>query len=283
MMSQRIITMSDAGKPAAKAKPRPTRLRGIALPNEHGAWGMLFEPIVAAMAVAFSAAAAWIAIFAISAFLIRQPLKVILASVIAGRRMPQASAAQKFLALYLAALIAGAAGTLMTMTGPAMLMPLIIAAPLAAVSIFYDARGQSRRLVPELAGSIAITSSAPVIALAGGWATEAAIALWAIMLCRWVPSILYVRNRLLLEKNKRFSAAIPVAASAAAVLITAALAVYGLCPRLVVLMMVILIARAAVGLSPYSKRRKAQQIGIFEVLFGAATVLSVILGYHLGL
>ncbi len=282
-MSQNTTTITEAAKPADGAKKLNVKLRGVALPHEHGAWGMLFEPIVAAMAIAFSAASPLIAVAFIGGFLIRQPLKVLMAGLKAGRTMPQTPAARKFLAIYLAAFMAGAAGTLLLMSGPATLLPLLIAVPLAALSIYYDAIGQSRRLVPELAGSIAITSSAGVIALAGGWSIEGAVDLWIIMLCRWVPSILYVRNRLLLEKKKSFSAAVPVAASAAAVLITAALAWYGVGPRLVVLMMAVLFARAAWGLSRFSKRRKAMQIGILEVLYGAATVLSVILGYHFGL
>jgi hypothetical protein len=161
-------------------------------------------------------------------------------------------------------------------------MPLIIAGPLALVPIYFDAIGKSRKLAPELAGSIAINASAAVIALAGGWGLSAAIALWAILVCRWIPSILYVRNRLLVEKGKEFSAIVPILVSVAAVVIAGALAIYGLSPWLVVPMMVVLALRAAIGLSPYSKRRKAMQIGVFEVIYGAITVAAIVVGYRLG-
>jgi hypothetical protein len=88
---------------------------------------------------------------------------------------------------------------------------------------------------------------------------------------------------LLLEKGKPHSVAIPVAASTVAVIVTAVLAYFDLCPLLVVLLMAVLFARAALGLSTLSKRRKAKQIGILEVIFGVFTVLAVIIGFHLGL
>jgi hypothetical protein len=51
--------MQKASHPAenvsssAPAVKRPVKVRGIALPTEHGAWGMVAEPVVAALAVAF--------------------------------------------------------------------------------------------------------------------------------------------------------------------------------------------------------------------------------------
>jgi hypothetical protein len=274
--------MIDGPKIKSADIRRPMRLRGIALPNEHGAWGMLFEPLVAATAIAFSVTAIWISLAVIAAFLIRQPLKVLMITRKAGRTMPQAEFASKFFFYYSAVFAVGAAGTLVT--APAVsFLPLIISVPLAAVPIYYDAVGKSRNLAPELAGAAAITSSAAVIALAGGWPITSALSLWVILACRWIPSILYVRSRLLLEKGKPFPIALPVALSAAAVIVTGALAYYDLGPRGVVLVMAILLVRSAIGLSPYSKRRKAMQIGVLEVIFGSITVAAIIAGYLLGL
>jgi hypothetical protein len=274
--------MLDTRKLENTPVTRPVRLRGIALPNEHGAWGILFEPLVAAVAVAFSAAALWVALAVIAAFLMRQPLKVLLISWKAGRRMPQVGAAAKFLIYYSIVFAAGILGTLL-FAPQISYLPLIIAAPLAIVPIYFDAFGKSRDLAPELAGAIAITSSAAVIALAAGWTPLAATSLWVLLICRWIPSILYVRSRLLLEKGKSHSAAVPVAASAIAVIASAVLAYFGLSPFLAVLVIGVLLVRAALGLSPLSKRRKAKQIGILEVIYGVFAVLAIILGYHLGL
>ena len=242
---------------------------------------MLFEPLVAASVVAFSISALWIALAVIAAFLIRQPLKVLLITRKANRTMPQTAAARKFLTYYSVIFAIGAAAALIS-SDYNILTPLAVAGPLALVPVYFDSIGKSRALAPEIAGTVAITSSAAVIALAGGWSLAAAMVLWLLLMCRWIPSILYVRTRLLLEKGKPYTVAMPVTLSALGMCVAAALAFYGIAPALPAVVMAILFVRASVGLSPYSRRRKAQQIGILEVVFGAITVLSIILGYRLG-
>ena len=196
--------------------------------------------------------------------------------------MPQSKVAAKFLFYYFAAFAIGTAGTLAT-SDFHILLPLIIAAPLAVVPIYFDSIAKSRKLAPEIAGTLAITSSAAVIALAGGWSIAASGAIWLILICRWIPSILYVRSRLLLEKGKPYRVSIPVIMSAAAVVVAVALAHYDLAPKLAAFLMVVLFIRAAIGLSRYSRRRKAKQIGILEVVYGAITVIVVIAGYRFDL
>jgi hypothetical protein len=105
--------------------------------------------------------------------------------------------------------LAGAAGSVI-FVGWSSFVPLFLAAPLALIQIYFDSARQSRRLAPELAGAVAISSSAAVIALAAGWRAELAVSLWIIMICRSVPSIFYVRERLLLEKRKAYSYYPPV-------------------------------------------------------------------------
>ena len=206
---------------------------------------MLLEPLVAAVAVASSASALWIALAVIAAFLMRQPLKVLLISWKAGRRMPQVGTAAKFLFYYSIFFALGVGGTL-AFAPQISYSPLIVAAPLAIVPIYFDAFGKSRDLTPELAGAIAITSSAAVIALGAGWTPLAAMSLWALLICRWIPSILYVRSRLLLEKGKPHSVAIPIAASAIAMIAAAVLAYFDLSPRLVVLVLAVLLGSGCV-------------------------------------
>jgi hypothetical protein len=241
---------------------------------------MVAEPVVAALAVAFSFAGVSIAVAFFGAFLIRQPLKVLLAERAAGRRLPQGGAARRYIAVYAIIFAMGAIGSVL-LASPFSFLPLLLAAPLAAVQIYYDSARQSRKLAPELAGAVAISSSAAVIALAGGWAFAGAAALWAILVCRSVPSIFYVRERLLLEKGKAFVYYAPVLFAAGAVAVAVLLVLYGLAPWLVPVVMAVLFIRTAIGLSKFSKRRKAMQIGVFEVIFGTVTVLAIVLGYRL--
>jgi hypothetical protein len=133
-------------------------------------------------------------------------------------------------------------------------LPFLFILPFAAYQIYCDASRQSRQLLPELTGAIAISSSAAVIALADNWTFGAAIALWAIFAARLIPSIIYVRNRLRLEKGKEFSQALPVFAH---------------------------IVALSFGLSPYRKKVKAMKIGVWEVIYGALTAFSVVIGYYL--
>jgi hypothetical protein len=269
----------DPGRPAQTSKSK-IKLKGTALPTEHGAWGMVSEPIVTAIAVAFSLGGIFVAIAFIGAFLMRQPLKVLLIERASGRHMPQGDVARRYIVLYTVIFAAGASAAAVWVPITAF-WPLLIAAPLAAIQAYFDSERQSRRLAPELAGAVAISSSAAVIALAGGWAPASAAALWVIFVCRGVPSIFYVRERLLLEKGKPFRYVQPVLFSAGAAIAAVALAGLGLSPWLGAAMMIVLFIRAAVGLSDYRKPRKAMQIGVFEVVFGAVTVLALIVGYLL--
>ncbi|MBK8146824.1 MAG: YwiC-like family protein [Acidobacteria bacterium] len=258
------------------------RTRGIALPNEHGAWGFLFEPLVVALAIAFSMPAAWIALTYVGAFLMRQPLKVYVADRIAGRDLPQTSVALKF-ALYFGLIyVVGVAGSL-AFADLRSFIPILLVAPLGVYQIYADASKQSRNLVPELTGAVAISSSITVIALASGFEAGTAYALWGVFAARLIPSIVYVRNRLRLEKGKDYLYFPAIFAHVAGIACVALLAVNGLIPKLPLVIFSVLLIRAAWGLSSYRKKVKAMRIGIWEVIYGALTAISVILGYYFGI
>ena len=88
-MNGMISSMTPA-LPATAAKPRPAfKMKSIALPNEHGSWGILFEPLVLGIAVAPSAASPFVALLYIGAFLSRQPLKWYIADLKAKRERGQ--------------------------------------------------------------------------------------------------------------------------------------------------------------------------------------------------
>jgi hypothetical protein len=122
-----------------------------------------------------------------------------------------------------------------------------------------------------------------VIALAGGWSFAAAIALWGIFIARLLPSIVYVRNRLRLEKGKEFSMIPVIAVHFIAFGAIGMLTEIGLASKLTLAIFVILLARAVLGLSPYRHKMKAMKIGIWEVIYGVLTVLSVIIGHYLNI
>lgn len=265
---------------AIPVKRPVVNVKTIALPIEHGSWGFVFEPLTAGLLIAFTPSAFWIVLLVVGAFLTRQPLKVLLNARQANRALPQTPVAQKFIAFYGAIFTVGLAGTLYFISASA-LTPFLFILPLAAYQIYCDGSRKSRQLLPELTGAVAVSSSVSVIALAAGWTFPAAIALWAIFVARLIPSILYVRNRLLLEKGKSFSAIVPGVSHVAALALVGALAIYGLSPLLTVLMFAVLLGRGVIGLSKYRSKIKAMRIGVWEVVYGTLTALSVVIGYYL--
>ena len=102
----------------------------IVLPIEHGSWGFLFEPLVAASAVAFSAAALPLSVMVIGAFMMRRPLQIYLVDRIAGRSLPQTRIALQFVLIFFAMFAAGLAGSFLTSPLGA-LVPFAVVAPFA--------------------------------------------------------------------------------------------------------------------------------------------------------
>ena len=255
--------------------------RSVALPVEHGVWAFLFEPLAVGLMIAPSIAALWLSLFVFGIFLIRQPLKFLFADWQLGRRLPRTDLALRFVLFFGAIAIAGLLGSLF-FAPPESFIPFVAVAPLIVYLIVKDAARQTRQLLPELIAIFVLASPVPSLALAAGWSSLAATSLWAIMLARSIPSVLYVRNRLRLEKGNEFSRFTPISAHLLALILVGGLAFYGLSPLLTVTMFGVLFGRALLGLSPYRKGRKAKQIGIGEVIYGSLTVLSILIGYYAG-
>lgn len=253
------------------------RLKAIILPTEHGSWGFLLEPLVASLAVAWSTAGLAVALTAVSAFLARQPLKVYLGDVAAGRNLPQTSGARRYAALFVSAsavfFAAAVAGG-----GIDVMAPFAAVAPLVAVQIYFDAKRRSRALIAEIVGAVAASSSAAAVGLAGGIEPASAVALWGLFAARLMTSVLYVRNRLLAEKGKAFSRAAPVAAHIAALAGAALLASRGLTSWSAAAVFCVLLGRSAVGLSVLRRPTKAMKIGVWEVVYGVMLVAAVVAG-----
>lgn len=263
-----------------KTANEKVRIRGVALPNEHGSWGILGEPLLVAIAVAPSINGMAVMLVFVGAFLARQPLKVFLADRFAGRDLPRTRAALNYLCLFSATCFLGIAGV--TAFGhPDNYVAAALIVPFGVYQVYSDVGQKSRQLIPEMIGTLAISSSALFIALAGGWTAATAVSLWGIMCARLIPSVIYVRNRLRLEKGKPYSVAAVMITNVAALLTVSVLSIYGFAPYLTVIVFALLLARSAFGLSPVRKRAKAMEIGIWEVVFGLLTVLSVIVGYYL--
>jgi hypothetical protein len=255
------------GRPRAA---EPVSLRGVALPAEHGGWGLLAEPLVLGLALAPSLAGAGIAAACLGAFLLHHPSKLVLADLRRGARYPRTGLAIRVAIAYAAVAGGGIVLAAAFARGP-FWAPLALAAPLAALQLAYDARNASRQLTPELVGALALAAGAPAILLASAWTPLAAAVVWGLLGARAVGSIIYIRARLRRDRGLGASVAPPLAASTLAVLAAAGLASTGHAPWAAAAAFAILLARAGWGLSPWHSVVRPRTVGFQELAYGAAT------------
>jgi hypothetical protein len=103
-----------------------------------------------------------------------------------------------------------------------------------------------------------------------------------LLAARVVPTIFYVRTRLRRLHSRAVSAAPTYCSHAAAVALASALAWAGLAPKLSIVAMIVLLLRAAFGITD-GKPGTAKMIGLCEIGFGVLTVFAVAAGYLFGL
>jgi hypothetical protein len=249
------------------------------LPTEHGGWAFLFEPIVLGLLVAFSWDGVLVALAAVATYLARQPLKLFASDRQRGKVYPRTLLAERAFAA-LALLGAAALAMAASRTRGAIWPALAVAAPLAALALWFDLGRRSREAGAELSGALALGAIATAIALAGRWEPTNAFGLWAVLAARSVPTILYVRARLRLEKGQGARAGLAYVAHGTAIAWTAALATLSLAPWLSTAAMALLAARCGIGLSPWRPRMKTWQIGVSEIVFGLIVVACVVIGWR---
>ena len=264
------------------ANPSPTlnaiQLKSVALPSEHGGWGFLIEPILLGLFVAGSTSGLILSAAMLSAFLIHQPLKLTLKDRSKGRHLPRTVWAERFVAGYslIAIVLLGVVGF---KSDPLFVAPLLLALPFLLIQVNFDARNQSRALLPELCGAVALGSTASAVAILGGWTLSAALPLWLIVSSRSIPSILYVRARLKLEHGKPSRPYPAWIAHGVACFILTVMAAAQAIPAIVPGAYALLLVRALVGLSKYRQPRPAKQIGLLELVYGLLTVALTAIGY----
>jgi len=228
-----------------KAPAPPAPWKAVALPVEHGGWGLLIEPVLLGLVLAPSSAGFCLAGAAVAAFLARHPLRLVFMDRRKGTRYPRTALAELFAVGY--ATLALAFVTLATLLASAPFWPAIaVGAPPALVAIAYDLRGRSREALPEAAGGVALGASAAAIALAGGVSAGLAFGAWALLALRGVTAVLYVRARLRL-----------------------------------VLAFGVLLLRAAWGLSSRRAPVRPKVVGFQELFFGLLTLVLLAVGYRL--
>jgi hypothetical protein len=189
---------TDVPHPVAKER---SRLVAVAVPTEHGGWGLTLEPALLGLLVAPSWSGAALAAAALVAFVARTPVKVALVDRWRHRRIPRTVLAERVAVIELGLLLGLVAVAIVTADG-AFWVPIVIALPLVAIELWFDMRSRSHRLLPELAGTIGIGGVSAAIVLADGGDARVAAALWCIVAARAVASIPFVRLQLCRYKHQ---------------------------------------------------------------------------------
>lgn len=184
-----LATVPDSAAPAAP-RPRPV-WRAVTIPTEHGGWGLTLEPVLLGLIIQPSWAGLCLSVAAFVAFLVRTPLKIALGDMRARRRYPRTTVALRVAAIESAVGLAFFAGAVAA-TRHAFWWPILAAMPLVAVQLWFDIRHRSRRLAPEVTGSVAVSAAVAAIVLAGGGDTTVAIAMWMVLAARAVTSVPWV-------------------------------------------------------------------------------------------
>lgn len=253
--------------------------RAVALPAEHGGWGLLGEPIALGLALAPSVAGACLALAAVAAFLARHPFRLVMIDRRKHLRYPRTDVAERFLLGYggiaLAFLLAAVA-----LSDTAFWPVLAIVAPVGLLALVHDALGRSREAVAEAAGGVALCAVATAIALAGGFPTAPAWGAGLLLALRAVPSVLYVRARIRLDRGLPAGPWLALGAHALALVAALVLAWHSWAPWVAAAVFGVLLLRAALCLSPWRGSVRPQTLGYQELAFGLLTLVVLALGYR---
>ena len=168
----------DAAAPASsghdRRAPRMRReWRVVALPSEHGGWGLTLEPIVLGLLIAPGAAGVALGTAAMVAFMARTPVKLVLVDRWRHRTLPRTrlGGPDRRRRAHRPHPVGGRRGP--NATAP-FWVPFVAAVPLIGLELWFDMHSRSRRLIPELAGTIGIGAVAAAIVLADDGATAVA-------------------------------------------------------------------------------------------------------------
>ena len=268
-----IMSTDRAPTPASASR---SRFRSVALPAEHGGWGLTLEPGLLGLLIAPGAAGACLALAALVAFLARTPFKIALVDRHRHRELDRTRIARRVAAFELALLLALVAAAA-ALAEPWFWIPLIVAAPLIALELWFDVRSRSRRLVPELAGAAGVCTVASMIVLADGGRGRLAAGVWLVLVARVLTSIPHVRAQIARLHGRGSGTAGTLVADASA-LIAATVAVVldaDLAAGAVAILAVVVIQRVtARGPVP-----RAVVLGIRQMAMGFGVVVVTALGY----
>ena len=249
------------------------RLRQLTFPREHGAWGMLAEPMLAGLIAAFSWSGVALCVAALLAFLGRRA--VMLGWLVRSMRAdPAGRRAARTLGLVLFLLSgAVAAGALRAAAAPGEAAVVLVAAAACAVGQgFIERPGRGRSVWAQQLGALALTCIGPLAVLVGDGRPGAAIKLGLLLAMRQVLVIRFVRLKLRTmrgqERGGDRRGLLVHALVAGAVF--ACLVNFGAAGATASVGFGLLIVRYAIGLARLGRPVAPKRLGLLELAIGVA-------------
>jgi YwiC-like protein len=270
-MSAARMTLGVGSAPVATR----STLRAVALPTEHGGWGLTLEPVLLGLLVAPGPAGFFLGCAALVGFLARTPLKVVLVDAHRHRDLERTHVARRVVGGELGMLTALVAAAVATADGT-FWIPALVALPLVGVELWFDMRSRSRRLLPELGGAVGIGAVAAMIVLAGGEGGTLAAGVWMILAARAVTSIPSVRDQVARLHPRPTSPVSLVIADAAALLVAAGAAIVD--TELIAGAVAIAVVVAAQRLAALRPASRATVLGLRQMVLGLVVVLVTAVG-----
>lgn len=256
---------------------RRSAWRRVAIPAEHGGWGLTLEPVLLGLLVGFSWAGVAIGGVALLAFLARTPLKLALLDRHRDRTLPRTRLAASIAACELAAMLCLVAVAVAAAGWP-WLAPLLVAMPCFAVELWFDMRSRSRRLTPELCGAVGITAFAASIVLADGQPFRLAVALTLIAAARAIASVPFVRAQIA-RLHHRHASTFAIDVFQACGVVTA-VAAAGLEHRVAVGAVAVAMVAAAQSVWVRCPAPPAKVLGVHQMILGLTLVIATAIGVH---
>jgi hypothetical protein len=262
----------------------------IALPQDHGSWIFLLTPLSVGLAAGgrLSMASAFLVLAALAAFLLRQPLTILL-KVLSGRR-PAVDLGPSILwsAVYMLAALAGGWG--LAAGGYAPLLLLIVPGGLVfALHLYLVSRRKERK---QAGVEIAATGVLALAAPAAYWIGQGeyrwmGMLLWALLWSQAAASIVHVYLRLGQRSTEALTAQDPWKEGRRALAYTSfnlgavlLAGLYGLVPLLLFLPFLLQWLETLWGITHPAARMRPVQVGLRQLLVSVLFTILFILTWR---
>jgi hypothetical protein len=268
------VTTSSSNQLGAKER---STFRAVAVPREHGGWGLTFEPGLLGFLLIPGVAGLCLAIAALVGFLARTPLRLVLVDHHRGRSLERTRMARWVMTGELVAFAALVTAALELAKGR-FWVPALVAGPFVITAFWFEMRSRGRRLVPELAGAVGVCSVVTMVVLSDGGGARLAVGAWLVLGARAVTSISHVRAMITRLHGRPQPTVLGAAADLAAVaaVVAAACLDYVLIIGCAAVVLVIVIQRSS-GRGPLAR---PAVIGARQMVMGFGVVVATAIGVH---